>query len=100
MVGTGAVTAQHWSDFEEILYVQGLRRSPSKMVGGPKSCLEPNPLPARDTQRAQTYLVCTGPRDPTETETELCLSISCGGTAQQSTATGAGALGAADLDMA
>ena len=40
-----------------------------------------------------------GPRDPTETETELCLSISCGGTAQQSTATGAGALGAADLGM-
>ena len=40
-----------------------------------------------------------GPRDPTETETELCLSISCGGTAQQSTAAGAGALGAADLGM-
>ena len=41
-----------------------------------------------------------GPRDPTETETELCLSVSCGGTGQQWTATGAGALGAADLGMA
>jgi len=40
------------------------------------------------------------PRDPTETETELCLSISCGGTGQRWTATGAGALGAADLGMA
>ena len=41
-----------------------------------------------------------GPRDPTETETELCLSISCGGTGQQWTATGTGALDAADLGMA
>ena len=37
---------------------------------------------------------------PTETETELCLSVSCGGTGQQWPATGAGALGAADLGMA
>ena len=45
--------------------------------------------------------VCVpGPRDPTETETELCLSVSCGGTGQQWTAAGAGALGAADLGMA
>ena len=41
-----------------------------------------------------------GPRDPTETETELCLSVSGGGTGQQGTASGAGALGAADLGMA
>ena len=30
------------------------------------------------------------PRDPTETEPELCLSVSCGGTGQQWTAAGAG----------
>ena len=35
---------------------------------------------------------------PTETEPELCLSVSCGGTGQQWPATGA--LGAADLGMA
>ena len=40
------------------------------------------------------------PRNPSETETELCLSVSCGGTGHQWTATGAGALGAADLGMA
>ena len=40
------------------------------------------------------------PRDPTETETEVCLSISCGGMGQQWPATGTGALGAADLSMA
>ena len=41
--------------------------------------------------------MCTpGPRDPTETETELCLSISCGGTGQRWTATGTVALGAAN----
>ena len=41
-----------------------------------------------------------GPRGPTETETELCLSVSCGGTGQQGTAAGAGALGAADSGTA
>ena len=37
-----------------------------------------------------------GPRDPTK----LYLGVSCGGTGQQWTATGAAALGAADLGMA
>ena len=41
-----------------------------------------------------------GPRDPTETEAELCFSVSCGGMGQPWTAAGAGALGAADLGMA
>ena len=49
-------------------------------------------------------LCAPGPRDLTEvlteTEAELCLSISCGGTGQQWTATGTGALGAADLGIA
>ena len=44
-------------------------------------------------------LCAPGPRDPTETEPELCLSVSCGG-GQQWTAAGTGALGAADLGMA
>ena len=37
-------------------------------------------LSARDAQRAQTNLVRTRTQGPTETETELCLSVSCGGT--------------------
>ena len=41
-----------------------------------------------------------GPRDPTDTETELCLSVSFGRMGQQCTATGTRALGAADLGMA
>ena len=41
-----------------------------------------------------------GPRDPTETETELYLSVSWGGTGQQWTAVGAGTLDAVDLGMA
>ena len=40
-------------------HVQGQRRSPSKMIGGAKSRLESNSIPARDTQRAQTNLVHT-----------------------------------------
>ena len=55
---TGAAVARHWSNCEEIPHVQG-QRSPSKMVGGVKLCLESNPIPARDAQRAQTYLVRT-----------------------------------------
>ena len=58
-VGTGTAAAQHWSDFEEISHIQGLRRSPSKMVGRVKSHLESNPIPARDAQSTQTYLVHT-----------------------------------------
>ena len=44
-------------------------------------------------------LSAPGPRDSTGTETELCLSVSCGGMGQQWTATGAGTLGATDLGL-
>ena len=50
----GAVAAWCWSDFEEISHVRGQRRSPSKTVGGVKSHLESNVIPARDARRAQT----------------------------------------------
>ena len=40
------------------------------------------------------------PGDPTETEPELCLSVSCTGMGKQWAAAGAGALGAVDLIMA
>ena len=40
-------------------------------------------------------LCAPGLRDPAETETELC-----GGTSEQWTASGAGAMGAADMGMA
>ena len=47
---------RHWSSCEEIPYIQGQRRSPSKMVGEVNSYLESNPIPARDAQRAQANL--------------------------------------------
>ena len=51
--------------------------------------------------RGLKQALCTpGPRDPTETEPELCLSVSCEGTGQQWPAAGVGALGAVDLGMA
>ena len=34
------------------------------MVGGAKSCLESNPIPARETQRTQTYLARTRTQRP------------------------------------
>ena len=54
----------------------------------------------RRSEGSDKTLCAPGPRDPTETEPELCLSVSCGGTGQQCPAAGAGALGAADLGMA
>ena len=51
--------------------------------------------------RGLKQTLCTPePRDPTKTEPELCLSVSCRGMGQQWTASGAGALGAVDLAMA
>ena len=50
--------------------------------------------------RGLKQTLCTpGPRDPTETVPELCLSVSCEGMGQQWTAAEAGALGVADLGM-
>ena len=46
-------------------------------------------------------ILCTPePRDPTETEPELCLSVFCGGMGLQWTPAGSGALGAANVGMA
>ena len=70
------------------------------MVGGAKSHLESNRIPSRDFVRAQKNRVHTRTQRSTETETELCLSVSCRGTGQQWTAVGAGALGAVDQVMA
>ena len=51
-------------------------------------------------RRLKQTLCTPGPRDLTETEPELCLSVSCRDTGQQWPATGAWALGAAGLGMA
>ena len=63
-VSSGAAAARCWSNFEEIPHIQGQRRSPKKMVGGAKSSLESSPIPARDAQRAQKYLVHTRTQRP------------------------------------
>ena len=46
---------------KKITHIQGQRRSPGKMVGGAEACLEWDPIPARDTLRAQTCLVHQDP---------------------------------------
>ena len=38
--------------------------APKNKVSHCFHCLESNPIPARDTQRAQTNLVCTRPQGP------------------------------------
>ena len=47
-------------------------RSYSKMVGGVKSCLESNPIPARDTQRSQTYFACPRTQRPHREMLPMC----------------------------
>ena len=60
----------------KIFHIQGQRRSPNKMVGGAKSHLESNPIPARDAQRAQTKPhVHRDPGIPQETEPDPPLSF-------------------------
>ena len=46
---------------KKITHIQGQRRSPGNMVGGAEACLEWDPIPARDTLRAQTCLVHQDP---------------------------------------
>ena len=58
------------------------------------------PYPPEMLRGLKQIFCAPEPRDPIETETELCLSVSCRGMGQQWTATGAGALGATDLGMA
>ena len=62
---------RHWSGGCMVLewlwgdtHVQGQRRSPRKTVWRANSCLETNPIPVRDTQRAQTNLVPTRTQGP------------------------------------
>ena len=71
------------------------KEKPKKTVGGAKSCLESNPIPTRDAQRTQTYLVCTRTQRPHRDRDRLCLGVSWGGVSQQWTTAGAGALGMA-----
>ena len=82
-----------WTGHEKITHVGRQRRSPSQIVGGVNSQLESNPIPTSDVQRAQMNLVRTRTQDPTETEAELCLSITFGGTGRQWSASGTGVLG-------
>ena len=91
-----AVLGQLWGDTP----YPGAKEKHQQDVEGVNSHLKSSPIPARDSQKAPTNLVHTRTQGPQETEIELCLSVSCGGTGQQRTAAGPGALGAADLGMA
>ena len=60
----------------KIGHAQAQRRSPNKMVGGVKSRLESKPHTCQRCSEGSNKTLCTpGPRDPTETEPDLPLSI-------------------------
>ena len=65
-------TGECWVHQKEIPHVQGQRRSPSKTVGGVKSHLESNHIPARDARWTPTK-----PCTHQDTETPQRLSQTC-----------------------
>ena len=64
---------------KKISHVQGQRRSPSNTGRGAKLHLESNPYPPEMLGGLKQTLYTPEPRDPTESEAELCLSVSCRG---------------------
>ena len=64
LIAEQPLTGECWIQPKKIPQVQGQRRSPSKKVGGVKSHLESNPIPARDTRRAEAKLLCTRTQRP------------------------------------
>ena len=54
-------------------HIQGQRRNPSKTVGGAKSHLESNPIPARDAQKAQTKPCAHQDPETPQTLSQICL---------------------------
>ena len=66
-------TGECWIPPKNIPHVQGQRRSPSRTVGGAKSCLESNSIPTRDAQRAQTK-PCMHQETP-QRLSQICLGV-------------------------
>ena len=74
--------------------------APVRQLEGRNHVKNQTPYPPEMLRGLKRNLCTPGPRVPTETEPELCLSVSCRDTGQQWPASGAGALGAVDLGMA
>ena len=68
-------TEESWIPPKKDTHIQGQRRSPNKVVGQAKLCLESKPIPTRDAQRTQTKpCVLQDPGTLQETEPHLPLS--------------------------
>ena len=78
-------------EYFTVPHAQG-QRSPSKTAGW-ANCIQNQTPYLPETLRGLKQTLCAlEPRHPTETETEVCLSVFCGGMGQQWTTAGAGAL--------
>ena len=60
---------------KKIPYIQGQRRSPSKMVGGRNHSYNQTPYQLDMLRQFKQNLCAPEPRDPAETEPDLCLSL-------------------------
>ena len=58
---------------KKIPYVQEQRSGPNTMVGGAKSCLESNPIPTTDAQRAQTKPFVHQDPDTPQRQSQTCV---------------------------
>ena len=95
----------HWQDNvgchqKKILHIQGQMKTHSKMIIGAKSFLESNPIPTRDTQRAQTNPVHTRTPRPCRGWARTVYECLLWKYESAEACQRAGALGAADLVMA
>ena len=72
----------------EKTHIQEQRRSPNKMVGGMNSCLESNPIPTRDTWRAQKKKSCSQQQRDWARPAFACWRAPCRATDQQWSAAG------------
>ena len=79
---------------------KGKGKAPARQLEGRIHIYNQTPFLPEMLRGLKQTLCAPGPRDPTKTEPEQCLSVSCEGTSQQWTATGTGALGGADLGPA
>ena len=88
------LTGQCWIPPKKDILRPRAKEKPQKDGGRGKITFRIKPHTHQRCSEGSTKL-CVH-QDP-ETEPELCFTVSCGDTGQQSTAAGAGALGAADL---
>ena len=92
------LTGEHWITQKRDIPSPRAKEKPQQDGGRGEIMFRIKPLTCqRLSEGSNKTCAHQNPEDSTETESDLCLSVSCEGTGQQWPDAGAGALGAADL---